>query len=317
MNTQPFLLDCDTGIDDALAILYLLSEPHVELVAITTTHGNTSPGQAAENTLAVLALAQRPDTPVIAGAEHRLAGDYDGGAPSVHGGNGMGDVAMPPSLSSVAAGYAPEEIVRLAREHGGALNLVCTAPLTNIALALLIEPDLPDLIASVTIMGGAALAPGNISPVAEANIGNDPEAAAAVFDAPWEITLVPLDVTMANLFEQSDRDALLASDRPVAQHVGAMLGRYYDWYSAVFGRPCSALHDPLAAAIATGGAQPSVAPLVRAVVDTTDGPGRGQTICDLRGRYGGYPAQSRARCRVVLEVERPFAPDLLARLLAY
>ena len=168
----------------------------------------------------------------------------------------------------------------------------------------------------ITITGGAALAPGNISPVAEANIFNDPEAAALVLSADWDVTLVPLDVTMANVLEESHRQELLASPGPVPRALGEMLGYYFRFYEGLFGRPCSAMHDPLAAALAVGGVRAAVAPVVRAAVDTGDGPGRGQTICDMRGFYRDYPEQSDARCRVVLELDGDFAPHLVEVLLS-
>ena len=166
-------------------------------------------------------------------------------------------------------------------------------------------------------MGGAAFAPGNITPVAEANIANDPEAAADVLAAGWNVTLVPLDVTMSNVLEESHRQELLASSGPVPQALGEMLGYYFRFYESQFGRACSAMHDPLAAALAVGAVKPAVAPVVHAAVDTTHGPGRGQTVCDLRGRYLGYPEQPGARCRVVLELGGDFAPHLVETLLTF
>ena len=216
----PFLLDCDTGIDDSMAILYLISDPGAEVVAITTVAGNTTPQQAARNTLGLLTLAGRTEIPVAVGAARPLARAFNGGAPHVHGANGVGDIVLPePSVAPIEADAAAT-IVAKAREYGGALNLITIAPLTNIALALRLEPRLPELLASVTIMGGAAMAPGNISAVAEANIGNDPEAARAVFEAGWPITLVPLDVTMDHVLSEDDRQRLLAAPRPVARAMG-------------------------------------------------------------------------------------------------
>ena len=315
--TRPFILDCDTGIDDAMAILYLLSDPAAQPVAITNTFGNVTVQQAAANTLALLQLAGRPDIPVAAGAEHALRHEFDGGAPQVHGANGIGGITLPRAAGRPLDEHAAQTIVRLARAHPGALNLVCTGPLTNIALALQAEPELPGLVDQVTIMGGAAAAPGNISPVAEANIGNDPEAAAAVFDAPWDITMVGLDVTMRHLFTAADQQRLLAAPGPVPQAIGAMLEQYFSFYEPILGFRGSALHDPLAVAIATGGAALALAPTVRVGVDATDGPGRGQTIADLRGVYRGYPPQTGAHCRVALELAEPFAPQLLDRLLSF
>lgn len=315
--TSPFYLDCDTGIDDALALAYLLAAPAADVVGIGTVSGNVSAAVGARNTLDLLALAGSSHIPVALGAHDPLAGSFGGGAPWVHGGNGIGEVALTTAAASVVGESAAEMLVRLARAYPGSLKVLAIGPLTNIAEALRLEPSLPSLVESVTVMGGAALAPGNITPVAEANIHNDPEAAALVLAADWDITLVPLDVTMASVLEETHRQELLASSSPVAQALGEMLGYYFRFYEGIYGQPCSAMHDPLAAALAVGGAQAAVAPVVRAAVDTSDGPGRGQTICDMRGLYAGYPEVRGARCRVVLSLEEDFAPHLVETLLSY
>ncbi|MEA5455161.1 nucleoside hydrolase [Sinomonas sp. JGH33] len=308
---RPLYLDCDTGIDDSLALAYLLAAPGADLVGVGTVSGNVAAALGAANTLDLLALAGRDDIPVAVGEHDFQAREFDGGAPHVHGANGVGGVELPRTTTAPVAESAPELLVRLARENAGDLRVVAIGPLTNLAAALRLEPRLPELVAEVTIMGGAALVPGNISPVAEANIGNDPEAAREVLAAPWSITLVPLDVTMEHLLEESHRQELLASERPLSRALGEMLGYYYRFYEGVFGRPCSAMHDPLAAAIAVGAVGLRTAPVVHVEVDATQGPGRGQTICDLRGRHLGYPEQPGAHCRVVLELAEDFAPHLV------
>jgi purine nucleosidase len=118
-------------------------------------------------------------------------------------------------------------------------------------------------------------------------------------------------VPEAYVLEECHRQELLAPGRPVPQALGEMLGYYFRFYESQFGRACSAMHDPLAAALAVGGVSAAVAPVVTVDVDTTDGPVRGQTICDLRGRYMDYPEQPGARCRVVLELDGDFAPHLV------
>lgn len=316
----PYYLDCDTGIDDALAIAYLLAaaaEPDstIDIVGIGSVSGNVSAAVGAANTLDLIALAGRSDIPVAVGAHHPKVGEFRGGAPHVHGENGIGDVELERSASSAVAESAAEMLVRLAHEHRGELRVIAVGPLTNISDALHLDPELPGLVKELTLMGGAALVPGNITPVAEANIANDADAAADVFAADWFITMVPLDVTMPNVFVEEHRAALIASERPVARALGHMLDHYFEFYVGVYGHRASALHDPLAVAVALGDLALASAPVVRVVVDTTDGPGRGQTVCDLRGMYNGYPEQSRAHARVVLALEEDFAPTLLARLL--
>ncbi|WP_213814714.1 nucleoside hydrolase [Glaciihabitans sp. dw_435] len=312
---RPFFLDCDTGIDDALALGYLLASDTVDLVGIGTVSGNVSAERGARNTLDLLELSGRADIPVAIGNAEPQRGTFDGGALHVHGANGIGDVLLPESATPVVDETAAELLVRMAREYAGELHLVAIGPLTNIAEALRLEPQLTTLVKTVTIMGGAAMAPGNITPVAEANIGNDADAAAEVLAADWFVTLVPLDVTISHRFEESDQRALVESEQTVPVALGQMLDFYFDFYVGTYGERASALHDPLAAAIAVGDIALKSAPVVSVLVDDTDGPGRGQTICDLRGYLVGFPEQPGAHCRVVLSLEQDFAPTLLAALL--
>jgi len=312
---RPVYLDCDTGIDDSLAIAYLMAHPDVDLVGVGTVFGNIDAHRAARNTLDLLALGGHGHVPVAVGAERPLAGRWHGGPAHIHGANGVGDVELPRGPHDPEADEAAADLlIRLAREHSGRLRVVAIGPLTNLARALEAEPALPSLVESVVVMGGAAKAPGNVTPVAEANIFNDPDAADRVLSADWPLTLVPLDVTMENVIEEADRERLLTADRPLPRALGRMLDLYFTFYVDGFGRRCAPLHDPLAAAVAAGGATPVTAPTVQVVVDTSDGPGRGQTICDLRGERVGYPAQPGARCRVVLSLDAPFGPHLIERL---
>ncbi|GII64877.1 inosine-uridine nucleoside N-ribohydrolase [Sphaerisporangium krabiense] len=307
----PVYLDCDTGVDDALALALLLASPEADLVGVGTVSGNTGAEQAAANTLALLALAGRAGVPVAVGA-----GNASVPVPHIHGANGLGDVLLPASGESPAAESAAELLIGLSHTHAGRLHVVAVGPLTNLATALELDGTLPERVASVTVMGGAARSPGNITAVAEANIGNDPEAARRVFAAPWDITLVPLDVTLVNRLTEDDRRRLEESGRPVARTLGLILNRYFDFYVSVYGLRCAALHDPLAAALAIGCVEPLLAPRVSVTIDDTHGPGRGQTICDLRGQWRDYPEQPGVRSRVVLSTTQPLAPILMERLLA-
>ncbi|UVJ39372.1 nucleoside hydrolase [Arthrobacter sp. CJ23] len=320
MNTtepQPFYLDCDTGIDDSLAIAYLLSSQEVNLAGIGTVSGNVSARAGATNTLDLLRAAGRSGIPVAVGAHDPLRGQFDGGAPHVHGHNGIGGTILPASDCGPEAESAAEMLVRLAHEHPGTLRVIAVGPLTNLALALELDPELPRLVRDVTVMGGAAFVPGNVSPAAEANIINDPEAAAAVMTAGWPVTLVPLDVTMNHRFDESHRTALAEAGHPVSDALADMLVQYFGFYRSIFGEACAALHDPLAAAVAVGGLEPDDAPFVEISVDTSDGPGRGKTHC-VRIDGGAAPGERTAperASRVVLSVRDDAAAHLLERIL--
>lgn len=317
MAPRPIYFDCDTGIDDALALVHLMASPEISLAGIGTVSGNIDAEQAAVNTLDLLALGGIHDVPVAVGAMDPLTRPYTGGVPHIHGRNGVGNVELPHTDTRPVAESAADMLVRLAHEHEGDLDVVAIGPLTNLALALAQDPSIAGKVHEVIIMGGAALVPGNLSPVGEANIWNDPEAAQAVVEAPWPVVLVPLDVTLENVFEESDRLALAASDSPLNQALADILDLYFGFYVHEYGRRLCALHDPLATAIAVGQIKATRAPRVPVEVDRTEGPGRGQTICDLRGQRQGPKDVPGAHVRVVLATDQPLAPVLLQRLLHF
>src|SRR5688500_17300121 len=144
-TSHPFYLDCDTGIDDALALAYLLAAPTADVVGIGTVSGNVSAAVGARNTLDLLQLAGHAHIPVALGAHDPLAGQFGGGAPWVHGDNGIGGVQLTTASAGLASESAAEMLVRLAHEHPGTLRVLAIGPLTNIAEALRLEPALPAL----------------------------------------------------------------------------------------------------------------------------------------------------------------------------
>ncbi len=310
------ILDVDTGVDDTIALLYAALHPAVELVGACGVWGNVEVEQATRNTLHALAMAGRPEIPVASGAAGPLTGGPAHYGHFVHGDDGQGNVGDTSFRAPVAPVPAAELIVSLAREHPGEIELVAVGPMTNVAVALGLCPELPSLLRGVTIMGGAAFAPGNRTAVAEANIWHDPEAGRAVFAADWDLTVVPLDVTMRTLLTEAHRQRLLAAGG-IANYVGRILDFYFDYFAAeAFGERSSCMHDVLAVAVAAGVLEPTLAPTVHATVDDSEGPGRGQTIFDLRGCYQGYPEQEGARCRVVLECDTAFAEPVVDLLCA-
>ena len=182
MAPIPLILDVDTGVDDALALLYAVASPEVSLIAATAVHGNVTSDQAAANTLAVLELAGRGDVEVAIGAERPLVRDISIFT-EVHGERGLGLATPPPASALPSRRHAVRAIVDTVRERPGEVQLVATGPLTNIALALSEEPLLPELLGGFALMGGAFASGGNVTPRAEANIWVDPEAAKVVFRA--------------------------------------------------------------------------------------------------------------------------------------
>jgi inosine-uridine nucleoside N-ribohydrolase len=188
------ILDCDPGIDDALAIAFAHGHPGLELVGITTVAGNVGLAKTTANALAVLEFIGAAGTPVTAGcAGPLLRPALD--ARQVHGDSGLGGAVLPAPSASPAPGHAIDYIIDTVRAAPGEITLVATGPLTNIALAVRREPRLADWVRGFVIMGGSA-GRGNVTPAAEYNIWADPEAAAAVFRAGWVVTMLGLDVTL-------------------------------------------------------------------------------------------------------------------------
>lgn len=242
------ILDTDPGVDDALAILYLAAQEDAEIVAVGSVHGNVPAPLGALNALRVLELTGL-NPPVTVGAARPLAQPLQT-AEFVHGDDGLGGHAGPLPSGAIAPDSAAEQLVRLARAHPGELTLLALGPLTNIALAVLLEPELPNLLRSVVVMGGAVTVPGNITPYAEANLFHDPEAADLVFGAGFpELTLVGLDATEQARVGPDWLNALKAVDTPRARFASNLLDHYGQFYSNMFGELTCTMHDPLAAAI--------------------------------------------------------------------
>lgn len=306
------ILDMDMGIDDAIAVMYLTTFQDVRIEAAGSVHGNVDAATAAMNLLRVLELCG-VDAPVAIGARRPLVRDVHL-APEVHGDDGLGNVAPPRALREPGMESAPEQLVRLARANPGRFEVLATGPLTNLAIALVLEPRLPQLLRAVTIMGGAASAVGNMTPLAEANIWHDPEAAQLVFGAGWELTMVGLDVTNVTRLEEPELARLARSSAPRARLATAVLEHYLDFYEMIGGRRICPLHDPLAAGVL---ADPTlVRRAIRADVEVgTDDATRGLTIVDRRRDGEPVETGSGAAHRVALEVDGPrFVQDLLARL---
>ncbi len=277
MATTPVFVDVDTGLDDALALALLSRTPEVEIVGVGTVAGNVPVGFSTENTLRVLSWCGIEDIPVYRGASRPLVAPYQDAA-HVHGGDGLGGAMLPPSSRNIADFAAPDALVRAAREYSGRLVLITLGPLTNIAIALSLYPELTEHIHGVSVMGGAYDVAGNITPVAEFNIYVDPDAANQVFAAPWrEIVAVGLDVTHRTILPRRGWEEAAQATEPVAQLARKLLAR-------TFGERDMTgfyLHDPLAAAIALDGSL--VKTQKRRVAVVRDGEGRGRTTSTAGG----------------------------------
>ncbi len=278
----PLLIDCDTGIDDSLALLYAAASPDAEIVAVTCVSGNIEARQVAENTRAVLELAGRSDVEVALGREAPLVRALEV-TPETHGPRGLGYAHLPAPHRAVSPRHAVDVLIDEARRRPGEITLVTLGPLTNLAIAVLREPALPSLLASYVLMGGAYRSPGNTAPTTEWNIHCDPDAAKVVFRA-WADAAVAdprvrrpvalgLDVTERAKFtprhlsrlahaaglsvDASDGPEALASGGPLASSSAPMvrfladaLRFYMEFHSRYDGFYGAFIHDPLALAAA-------------------------------------------------------------------
>ena len=256
----PIILDVDTGIDDSLALLFAAASPEAEFIAATCVFGNTETATATRNTQMILELARRPDVEVAMGRDVPLRRPLQT-APETHGPLGLGYAELPPPATALSTRSGPDLIVEEARARPGEIVLITLGPLTNLAVALEIEPDLPRLLRGYALMGGAYRGSGNTTPSAEWNIHCDPDAARLVFRAWGEAVAADptigrplalgLDVTEKAVFEPSHLERLAAlggSDTPIVRYVADALRFYFEFHERYDGFYGAFLHDPLTVA---------------------------------------------------------------------
>lgn len=314
---MPVFADVDTGVDDALALAYLLASQEAELVGIASTAGNVPVQQVCTNNLGLLELCGMPGIPVSKGAEQPLRIPLRT-AEDTHGPLGLGYARLPSTDRMLTAHDAAQAWVRAARAYPGELIGLAVGPLTNLALAMRAEPGLPKLLRRLVIMGGAFDYRGNTTPVSEWNISVDPEAAAEVFGgwgAAWgldEPTHVPI-VLGLNLTENiamtpallsrlaaaagsepatmsvlDDRGTRSVADNPLIRVLEDALRFYFEFHFDTGDGYLAHLHDPLAAAVAL---DPDLVQYRQSTVDVelTGTLTRGMTVADWRGHWGRQP----------------------------
>ncbi|MBO2804135.1 nucleoside hydrolase [Providencia rettgeri] len=194
------IIDCDPGVDDAVAIFLALASPEIELIGITTVAGNVELEKVHNNARQLLALANRQDIPLVKGCERPLM-SKSGSKTHVHGTDGLAGVLLPASDYPNYSGHAVDFIIDTVMSNPGEITLCTIASLTNIAVAIIKEPKLVDNVKDIVVMGGAAFTQGNITPAAEFNFYVDPHAAHIVFDSARHITMLGLDVTSKAEFD--------------------------------------------------------------------------------------------------------------------
>jgi purine nucleosidase len=322
LKTQiPLILDVDTGIDDSLALLYAVASPQAELIAVTCVGGNVDARQVERNTRAVLELAGRADVEVALGREQPLVRPVET-TPETHGPQGLGHAELPAPTRPLSQRHASDLFIEEARRRPGEITIVTCGPLTNLAVALLREPELPVLLKGWVLMGGAYRHAGNTAPTTEWNIHCDPEAAKIAFDA-WGTSATArghglpvalgLDVTekamilpehvvaLARAAGSTPDDSLVlargenpmhatrsVASNPIVRYVADALRYYMEFHSRFDGFYGAFIHDPLAVAAAL---DPSLirTEAVPVDVELAGTLTSGETVTDWR-RAGGKPA---------------------------
>ncbi|GGL90379.1 nucleoside hydrolase [Streptomyces fumigatiscleroticus] len=293
----PVIIDCDTGVDDALALLFAVRHPGLDLRAVTCVAGNTDVDGVVRNTLTVLEQAGAPKIPVARGAERPLI-ETVRTARHVHGHDGMGDLGLPAPRRAPAGVDAVTLLRREILASPRPVTLIPTAPLTNIALLLRTHPEVTRNIERIVFMGGA-VATGNATPVAEFNVWHDPEAAAILLTAGVPITMYGLDVFQRVLVPGTDVRRLRASGEPGARLAGELLAHR---------GPATGEDDP-AGGLGDAGAVCAVADpagltthRLPVEVNLAPGPARGQTVVDRRPRAGESEIHDGIREQTLVDV---------------
>ncbi|MHC6231207.1 nucleoside hydrolase [Arthrobacter sp. MMS24-T111] len=309
-----YLLDVDTGIDDALALAYLAALPETEFVSVTATPGNVDADQVARNTLALLELCGRPGVEVAIGARGPLSIPLTT-TPETHGPQGIGYAVLPEPAGQVSARNAVDLWIEHARARPGELTALITAPLTNFALALRREPGLPDLLAGVVIMGGSFYHQGNTTPTAEWNTHVDPHAAKEVFaayrgkplaklpivcslDTTERMELRPEHVRKLSEAAGAAVPELVLPDQPeglrstsgntLIRHLSDALRFYFEFHRLYDQGYVAHVHDFFAAGVAAGTLEYDVRPAT-VDVETSSPLLMGTTVADFRGLWGAPP----------------------------
>ncbi|MBR0347409.1 MAG: nucleoside hydrolase [Rudaea sp.] len=303
MQKYKILIDTDPGVDDAMAIL--MAHDRADVLGLSVAAGNVGLNSTVANALKLVDVIGA-QTPVYAGCATPLV-HAAADAAAVHGSDGFGDTGYTPSTRKAQSEHAALAILRASHEHAGKLVLVALAPLTNVALALKLDPSLPQRVAKFVVMGGAVTGRGNYGTVpAEFNIGFDPEAAHVVFSSWPHFTLVDWEATVRHGLDFERFEAMLDKGDARAQFYASITQKTRAW-SRERGRPKLLIADALAMAVAL---EPDIVlrEEERHVAVELDGRlTRGATVVDWENRLG-----ERANARIVLDVDQSRFEALLA-----
>ena len=282
-----FIIDTDTASDDAVALVMALQQPDIDVKAITVVAGNVPLPQGLQNALYTAELCGA-SAPVYAGCAKPLLRDLET-AEVVHGDDGMGDIGLPLGGRQPAPGHAADVLRQAVNANAGDITLVTLGPLTNVALALLREPELAGKVSRCVIMGGVGAGHGNVTPTAEFNIWVDPEAAKIVYESGMNITMVGWDISWQfATFDARQADEIRRIGSPLAEFVIDIQKTLTEFSMRENALAGFDLPDPIAMAAAI---DPSICQYERFRVDVTTGEGltRGITVVDRLGVTGREP----------------------------
>ena len=298
---EKLIIDTDPGVDDAQAILMAAAHPQAAIAAILVVGGNVGLEHTVRNSLTLVETVGQ-EIPVYPGCERPLVIDQERAA-AVHGQDGLGDAGFKPKSRQAEAEHAALALLRLANEAPGEYTLVAIGPLTNVAVALKLDPTLPAKLKRLVVMGGAVTARGNTRNVsAEFNIYHDPEAAHVVF-AGWEnqgkmIELVDWEVAVRHAIPEAVLQQWMALNTPKSRFYQAISAKTLQFTAQLAGQRVMFAADPLAMAVAL---EPDIVTKAEArhvAVELTGMYTRGQTTVDWRGRNGRTP-----NTNIILEVD--------------
>ncbi|HNN11944.1 MAG TPA: nucleoside hydrolase [Anaerolineales bacterium] len=309
MSPKRIIIDTDPGVDDALTFLLALASPEIQLEALTTVQGNVSIEKATRNALSVLELAHASHIPVAQGCSHPLIKEPHKSGEVVHGSSGIGRSNLAAPKSVPLTSHAVDYLIERALAEPGELSIFPIGPLTNIALAIRKEPRFAKAVKELVIMGGAIRSGGNVTPLAEFNIHEDPHAAHVVFNSGIPITLIPLDVTYKCLLTAEDVEHLNRNESPIAKFVRDATADYMAFYKQYEGFDGCALHDPLTLATVIA---PELLTLEEHYVDVdiSGGVSTGKTYADFM-----KVSKRSANMKVALDVKgREFVELFLERI---
>jgi len=291
------IIDTDPGVDDAQAIMMAVAHPDAQVEAITVVGGNVGLQHTVANACTILDVLGA-DIPVYAGCGRALVLDGEDAA-SIHGADGLGEAGFPPSSREVEKEHAAAALVRMANEAPGEISLIAIGPLTNLAVALQLDPDLPRKFKELVIMGGTISARGNTSYIsAEFNIAADPEAAHIVFSRWPRLTMISWETTLAHYFPLDTRDKWIALGTPQSVFYEKITNRLITFVRQVLKRGTLVSADGLAMAVLLEPDIVQQAAQHHVSVELTGTYTRGQTTVDWQDRTG-LPAN----VRVVLEAD--------------